>query len=211
MAFYIYIFFFFTLATYFPFCASRERVVLVKLDENKNHPFFSTQVGRPFLSESVISILHSITLQLIALFSLVETDFSVAKRFQKALPYMQYALCARTSLLRFHLFASIKARHRFRWIGSSIEFSSLKKTLESSLAVVRNKSILPLSLSLSKDTSIRFFFEVKFLKVTLVQVFFPSPRSFFESTSFFCARRGCAPFESRRPLPDSTPTIFCSV
>lgn len=84
------------LAIYFPFWASRERerVVLVKLDENKNHPFFPTQVGRSFLSESVISILHSITLELIALFSLVETDFSVAKRFQKALPYMQCTLCA---------------------------------------------------------------------------------------------------------------------
>lgn len=98
------------LAIYFPFWASRgrERVVLVKLDENKNHPFFPTQVGRSFLSESVISILHSITLELIALFSLVETDFSVAKRFQKALPYMQCTRCARTyvpppfSLVRFY-------------------------------------------------------------------------------------------------------------
>lgn len=100
-----------------------------------------------------------------------------------------YAVRARTSLLRFHLFASIKARHRFRWIGSSIEFSSLKKTLESSLAAVRNKSPLSLSFFLfrkTRGTSIRsqrsffFFFEVKFLKVTLVQVFSlpPPPRSF---------------------------------
>ena len=102
-----------------------------------------------------------------------------------------YAVRARTSLLRFHLFASIKARHRFRWIGSSIEFSSLKKTLESSLAAVRNKSPLSLSLSLffsferheahrSAPNVLFFFFEVKFLKVTLVQVFSlpPPPRSF---------------------------------
>lgn len=89
---------------------------------------------------------------------------------------MQYALCARTSLLRFHLFASIKARHRFRWIGSSIEFSSLKKTLESSLAVVRNKSILPLSLSLSKDTSIRFFFRSQVFESDTCPSFFSLPQ-----------------------------------
>ena len=74
MAFYIYMYiFFFHVGNIFPLLGierERERVVLVKLDENKNHPFFPTQVGRSFLSESVISILHSITLELIALFSL---------------------------------------------------------------------------------------------------------------------------------------------